>query len=117
LLYSRRVDHRSRSIGIIRKWALENQMTINLSKTKELVVRGKSQASLPLPLPGIEQVDHIKLLDVYFHHSPNNWELQFETLLTKAGKRMYILRVCKMYGYSRNNLHYLFHSLNIYATF
>lgn len=87
-------------------------MTIKLSKTKELIiVKGRSEVSLPQPSQGIEQVDHIKLLGVVFHHSPNNWDLHFDTLLGKAGKRMYILRVCKKYGYNGDILHYLFHSL------
>ena len=95
----------------IKIWALDNQMSLNLSKTKELVVRGRSRAPIPPPLPGIDQVDHIKLLGVHFHQCPNNWDLQFDNLLNKAGKRMYILRVCKKYGYSTDCLHYLFHSL------
>ncbi|KAK2552131.1 hypothetical protein P5673_026888 [Acropora cervicornis] len=60
-------------------------MSINLTKTKELVVRGRSKAPVPTPLPGIEQVDNIKLLGVTFHHSPNNWDSHFDTLLGKAG--------------------------------
>ena len=35
-------------------------MSINLTKTKELVVRGRSKAPISTPLPGIEQVDNIK---------------------------------------------------------
>ena len=81
-------------------------MSINVTKTKELVLRGRSNALIPTPLPGIEQVDNIKLLGVTFHHSPNNWDSHFDTLLSKAG-RMYILRICKKFGYSRENLHYL----------
>ena len=83
----------------------------NLTKTKELVVRGRSKAPIPTPLPGIEQVDNIKLLGVTFHHSPNNWDSHFDILLSKAGKRMYILRICKKFGNSRENLHYLFNTL------
>ena len=82
-------------------------MSINVTKTKELVVRGRSNAPIPTPLPGIEQLDNIKLLGVTFHHSPNNWDFHLDTLLSKAGKRMYILRICKKFGYSRENLHYL----------
>ena len=98
-------------VDSIKKWATENKMSINLTKTKELVVRGRSKAPIPTPLPGIVQVDNIKLLGVTFHHSPNNWDSHFDTLLSKAGKRMYILRICKKFGYSRENLHYLFNTL------
>ena len=64
-------------------------MSINLTKDKELVVRGRSKALIPTPLPGIEQVDNIKLLGVTFHHSPNNWDSHLDALLGKAGERMY----------------------------
>ena len=45
-------------VDSIKKGASENKMSINLTKTKELVVRGRSKASIPTPLPGIEQVDN-----------------------------------------------------------
>ena len=66
-------------VDIIKKWATENKMSINLTKTKELVVRGRPKAPIPSPLPGIEQVDNIKLLGVTFYHSPNNWDSYFDT--------------------------------------
>ena len=98
-------------VDSIKKWATENIMFINLTKTKELVIRGRSTAPIPTPLPGIEQVDNIKLLGVTFHHSPNNWDSHFNTLLSKAGKRMDVLRICKKFGYGQENLHYLFDTL------
>ena len=86
-------------------------MSNNLTKTEELVVRGRSKAPIPTPLPGIEQVDNIKLLGMTFCHSPNNWDSHFDTSLSKGGKRMYMLRICKKFGYSQENLHYLFNIL------
>ena len=47
-------------------------MTANLSKTKELFVRVRFEASLHPPFQGTEQVDHVKLLGIIFHHSPYN---------------------------------------------
>ena len=88
-------------------------MTIIPSKTKQPIVRGRSEASLLQPLQGIEQVYHIKLLGVIFHHSPNNWDLHFDTFLGKAGKWEYMLRVCKRDGYIGDMAHYLFHSPTI----
>ena len=64
-------------------------MTIRPSKTKELIVRDMSVASLPQSLQGIKQVDHIKLLYVISHHNPiYNWDLHFDMLLAKAEKRV-----------------------------
>ena len=100
-------------VNAIKKWPVDEQVTLNLSKTKELIVRGRSEASLPQPLRVIEQVDHMKLLGVSFHHSPNDWDLHFDTLLGKAGRWEYVLRVCKRYGHIGDMPHYLFRSLTI----
>ena len=67
----------------------ENKMSINVTKTKELVVRGRSNAPIPTPLPGIEQVDNIKLLGMTFHHNPNNWDSRFHALLGKVKECIY----------------------------
>ena len=40
-----------------------------------------------------------------------NWDTQFENMLSKASSRLYILRVCKYYGYSLQELKLLFDSL------
>ena len=39
-------------VDSIKKWATKNKMSINLTKTKELVVRGRSKPPIPNPLPG-----------------------------------------------------------------
>ena len=39
------------------------------------------------------------------------WDLHFDKLIAKAISRLYILRVCKFYGYSQDQLKELFHSL------
>ena len=57
--------------------------------------------------------EFFKLLGVYLLSNPTNWDKQIAALLSKAGRRMYILRVCKKYGYSLDSLHHLFHSLII----
>ena len=87
-------------------------MTVDLSETKRLIIRGGSEASPLQPLQDIEQVDHIKLPGVICHHSPHNWDPHFDvTLLGKAGKQLCISRVRKRYSYNRDMHHYLFHSL------
>ena len=64
-------------------------MNVDLSKTKGLIIRGGSEASLPQPFfkQDIEQDDHIKLPGVICQHIPHNWDLHFDvTLLGKASK-------------------------------
>lgn len=98
-------------VDFIKKWVIENKMFINLIKIKELVVRGRFKVFILIFLFGIEQVDNIKLLGVIFYYSFNNWDFYFDILLSKVGKRMYILRICKKFGYSWENFYYFFNIL------
>ena len=65
-------------------------MTINLTKT-----RGKVERPIPTVTFDIKQEEFLKLLGVYLHSNPTNWDKQVDALLRKAGRRMHILRVCK----------------------
>ena len=49
-------------------------MTINLTKTKEMVVKGKVERSLPSITFDIKQEVFFKLLGVYFLRNRTNWE-------------------------------------------
>ena len=42
---------------------------------------------------------------------PVNWDNHIDYLLSKASSRLYIIRICKYYGYSIENLDLLFQSL------
>ena len=55
----------------IQQWADENDMALNLSKTKEMVIHRPypSKFCLSPPLEGIEQVQTAKLLGVVFQGS------------------------------------------------
>lgn len=98
-------------VNNIKNWTAVNRMTLNFSKTWEMVVRGKISKPLPSPVIGVERRDWLKLLGVTFHENPCNWDLQIDNLLCKASRRLYILRVCKYYGYSKDQLSALFDSL------
>ena len=63
------------------------------------------------PLEIIERKNNLKLLGVTLEEDPTNWDTHIEYLLTKASSRLYILRICKYYKYSVNNLDLLFQSL------
>jgi hypothetical protein len=75
-----------------------------MTKTKEMVVRGKTIKPVPPILPAIEHVSYLK-------ENPCNWDLYLDNLLTKAGSRLYILRICKYYGYPKDQISTLFDSL------
>ena len=83
-------------------------MSLNLTKTKELEIKIGTCREPPVAVSGIVQVSSLKLLDAVFHEKNNNWGDQFDNLMSKAPKRMKILRVCKASGYSLQDLHDLF---------
>jgi len=86
-------------------------MKLNLSKTKELDIRGRTTLLPPKPIYTIERVSYLKLLAVTFQYSPTNWDKHFDDLMGRALKRMHILRVCKRNGYSVSDLDFLFNCL------
>ena len=76
-----------------------------------MVIRGKSKKPVPEEIPNIERREELKFLGVFFNENPTNWDKQFDTLLSKASSPLYILRVCKFYGYSLNELTTLYNNL------
>ena len=48
------------------------------------------------------------MLGKIFHANPSDWDLHFDKLLRKASSRLYILRVCKYFGYLKQQLTKLF---------
>ena len=98
-------------VNSIRDWAASNRMTLNLSKTWEMLIHRKTTKPNPQPVPDIERKSWLKLLGILFQENPCCWELHVDKLIAKASSRLYILRVCKFYGYSQDQLNKLFDSL------
>ncbi|CAH3159379.1 unnamed protein product [Porites lobata] len=65
----------------------------------------------PEPLEIIGRKEKLKLLGVTFEQVPVNWDIHIDYLLSKASSRLYIIRICKYYGYSIENLDLHFQSL------
>lgn len=95
----------------LESWAANNRMSLNLSKTWEMLLRSRTTQPAPPPVPGIERKEWLKLLGITFHEDPCNWDLHVDSLLSRAASRLYILRVCKYYGYTKDQLSKLFDSL------
>ena len=83
-------------------------MKLNLTKTWEMVVHGRISKPLPLLVQRIERKSRLKLLDIIFLGNPSDWDLQVDNLLRKASGRLYILCVCKYFGYPKEQLTTLF---------
>ena len=104
-------DSSAGEIQNIELWSITNRMKLNLSKTWELVMRGKTPQNPPGTVPIIERKSELKLLGVTFHENPCNWDTRFHNMMDKANSRLYILRICKYHGYTLEELTILFHSL------
>ena len=98
-------------VNSMKHWAASNRMALNLSKTWEMLIHGKATKPNPQPVPGIERKSWLKLLGIIFQENPGCGDLHIDKLIVKASSRLYILRVCKFYGYSQDQLSKLFESL------
>ena len=67
-------DQTPREVENILSRARNNLMTINLTRTKEMVVKGKVERPLPSITFDIKQDVFLKLLGVYFRRNGTNWE-------------------------------------------
>ena len=75
-------------------------MKVNLTKTWELLLKGRTTRTPPEPLEIIGRKEKLKLLGVTFKQVPVNWDTHIDYLLSKASSRLYIIRICKYYGYN-----------------
>ena len=91
--------------------AANNRMSLNLSKTWEMLLRSRTIKPAPSPVTGIERKEWLKLLGITFHGDPCNWDLHVDSLLSRASSRLCILRVCRYYGYTKDQLSKVFDSL------
>ena len=94
-------------------WVSENRLTLNMSKTWEMVVGGRTKKLPPPQIDNIERKSWLNLLGMILQDDPCDWDMQVENFLMKAASRMYILRVCRLYGYTKENLKILFESLSL----
>ena len=86
-------------------------MTLNFSKTWEMLLSGGTSKPSPGLIIDIKRKKCLKPFGITFEDDVCCWELQVDDLLFKAGSRMYILKVCKRYGYQKKHLSYLFYTI------
>ena len=91
-------------VNSIMEWAEKNQMTLYLNKTWEILLKSSSLKVPPAPLAIVERKTKLKLLGVTFEADPVNWHTHIDHVLSRASSRLYILRVCRFYGYPKEQL-------------
>ncbi len=104
-------DTGAEEVENMKLWSNENRMVLNMNKTYEMIVRGRTSIPLPSCIPSIKRKTWLKILGITLEEIPENWDRHFEEMLKKASGRMYILRVCKYYGFTTKQLELLFQSL------
>ena len=84
-----------------------------MEKTYEMVIMSKISTPLPAAIPNINynRKSWLKILGITLENVPDKWDIHFEEMIGRAAGRMYILRACKYYGMSINQLNILFNSL------
>jgi hypothetical protein len=96
----------------IKKWACDNKMIINLSKTKEIVFhRPNPRHSLyPDPLVYIDQVHETKLLGVVLNHRlVFNSHVQY--IMRQCTQRLYLMKLLRKQGLPSRQLGIVFQAI------
>ena len=73
-----------------------------------MVLRRKTTKQAPDALPSVVRKPEHILFGVTCNQDPCNWDTHFDILLRKASSKLYIMRVCKFYGYLQEELTALF---------
>jgi hypothetical protein len=97
------ISHVQQALDIIRNWAVSNNTTINVKKTKDMWIFFTESELEPPPVyigdELVERVDKFKLFGMGLQNN-HKWNNHFETIIQKANRQVYILRECR-----KANLH------------
>ena len=95
------------AVGDIQEWATDNNMSLNTNKTKELLVYfGREDLDIPritINCDVIERVSCAKLLGCHIM-SNLSWDDHIANLVSKASRRLHLLRELKRAGLSSKDL-------------
>ena len=97
-----------REIDQLSKWCQHNNLALNTSKTKELIVdfgRGRMGTHSPVYINGsmVERVKSFKFLGVHISEDLS-WSENTDAIIKKAHQRLYFLRRLRRVGMSRRTL-------------
>ncbi len=94
-------------VSTLIKWCQENHLSLNIDKTKELVVdyRRQSREHTPITIDKtpVERVDSFKFLGVHITEDLT-WSAHTDAVLKKAHQRLFFLRRLRKFGTSPRNV-------------
>ncbi len=94
-------------VSTLTKWCQENHLSLNIDKTKELVVDFRRQSRVHTPISidktPVERVNSFKFLGVHITEDLT-WSAHTDAVLKKAHQRLFFLRRLRKFGMSPSNL-------------
>ena len=95
-------------------WTNNNDMKLNLTKTKEMIIDFHKEKADPPPIKldniTIDRVTSIKLLGVYIS-SDLTWNLHISHIISKGAQRLYLLSQLRRSGISDHDLVQVYQTL------
>ena len=98
------------SVDIVDIWTSQNDMRLNSEKCKEMIIDFSRNYSLTSGIQSVtigekvlERVEHAKMLVVTISNNLT-WRKHVDNIVSKAGKRVYMLYQLKRAGISQNDL-------------
>jgi len=98
-------DTISKELENIKRWAEQNNLQLNVSKSIEMIVqRPRSKCTnIPPPLTGIERVDSMKILGVIVQRDLRMTE-HVNAIASSASQQLYVLKILKAHGLPSQSL-------------
>ena len=94
-------------VATLEQWCIDNHLSLNVKKTKEIVVdyRKKKEVLQPVTINGtvVERVDSFKYLGVNIEKDLT-WDCHVTAVVKKAQQRLYGLRRLKQFGLRPNTI-------------
>ena len=97
----------------VEAWAGRNNLVLNKSKTKEIIIRKpRMKQPPPSPTPGITRVSSLKILGVTFQ---DNLSMQqhVDGLIVEASNMLYAMNILRSHGMPQAQLYEVFRSKNL----
>ncbi len=86
-------------VSTLTKWCQENHLSLNIDKTKELVVDFRRQRPISIDKTPVERVNSFKFLGVHITEDLT-WSSHTDAVLKKSHQRLFFLRWLRKFGMS-----------------
>ncbi len=98
-------------VRTLTKWCQENHLSLNIDKTKELVVdfrrQSRDHAHITIDKTSVEQVNSFKFFGVHITEDLT-WSAHTDAVLKKAHQRLFFLRRLRKFGTSPSILRFFY---------